>query len=113
LKAFITGFVCGGNMYTANGAAEIIKEIVAHIKTDDLEILFRMDSGYFDDDIIEAIESAGCQYLIKGKEYATLASQVTDPSVSSSRGDEAVKQLSLLRNWTPGTWTEDLPYPAS
>jgi hypothetical protein len=31
---------------TANGAAELIKEIVANIKTDDLEILFRMDSGY-------------------------------------------------------------------
>ena len=82
LKAYITGFVRRGNTYTANGAAEMIKELVAHIKTDDLEILFRMDSGYFDDDIIEAIESAGCQYLIKGKEYPTLASQVMAPSIS-------------------------------
>lgn len=47
-------------------------EIVAHIKTDDLEILFCIDSGYFDDDIIELIKSAGCQYLIKGKEYPTI-----------------------------------------
>ena len=83
LKAYITGFVRSGNTYTANGAAEMIKEIVAHIKTDDLEILFRMDSGYFDDVIIEAIESAGCKYLIKGKEYPTLASQVTAQSISS------------------------------
>jgi len=37
----------------SNSAAEMIKEIVAHIKTDDLDILFRMDSGYFDDDIYE------------------------------------------------------------
>lgn len=44
-----------------------------------------MDSGYFDDDIIEAIESAVCQYLIKGKEYPTLASQVTAPSISLYR----------------------------
>ena len=43
LKAYITGFVRSGNTYTANGAAELIKEIVAQIKTDDLEILFRMD----------------------------------------------------------------------
>jgi len=64
LKAYITGFVRSGNTYTANGAAEMIKEIAAHIKTDDLEILFRMDSGYFDDEIITTIESAGCQYLI-------------------------------------------------
>ena len=48
-----------GNTYTANGAAEMIKEIVANIKTDDLEIMFRMDSGYFDEEIIETIESLG------------------------------------------------------
>ena len=49
LKAYVTGFVRSGNTYTANGASEMIKEIVANIKTDDLEILFRMDSGYFDE----------------------------------------------------------------
>ncbi|MFK7384126.1 hypothetical protein ACI6RB_05720 [Klebsiella pneumoniae] len=32
-----------------------IKEIVANIKSDDLEILFRMDSGYFDEKIIETL----------------------------------------------------------
>jgi hypothetical protein len=64
--------VRSGNTYTANGAAETIKEIVANIKTDDLEILFRMDSGYFDDGIIETIESLGCNYLIKAKEYQPL-----------------------------------------
>ncbi|WP_416381075.1 transposase [Klebsiella pneumoniae] len=41
LKAYVTGFVRSGNTYTANGAAEMIKEIVANIKSDDLEILFR------------------------------------------------------------------------
>nr|AFG21101.1 Transposase InsC3 [Salmonella enterica subsp. enterica serovar Heidelberg] len=45
----------------------MIKEIVANIKSDDLEILFRMDSGYFDEKIIETIESLGCKYLIKAK----------------------------------------------
>ena len=96
MKAFITGFVRSGNTYTANGAAELIKEIVAHIKTDDLEILFRMDSGYFDDDIIETIESAGCKYLIKGKEYPTLASQVTDPYISFTKGDEGRETTELV-----------------
>ena len=76
LKAYITGFIRSGNTYTANGAAEMIKEIVAQIKTDDLKILFRMDSGYFDDKIVEIIESAGCQYLIKGKAYPTLATSL-------------------------------------
>lgn len=31
LKAYITGFVRSGNTYTANGAAEMIQEIVAQI----------------------------------------------------------------------------------
>ncbi|MDN8937184.1 IS1380 family transposase [Staphylococcus aureus] len=81
LKAYVTGFVRSGNTYTANGASEMIKEIVANIKTDDLEILFRMDSGYFDEKIIETIESLGCKYLIKAKSYSTLASQATNSSV--------------------------------
>jgi hypothetical protein len=51
--------VRSGNTYTANGTAELIKEIVVNIKIDDLEIMFRMDSGYFDEEIIETIESLG------------------------------------------------------
>ena len=38
----------------------MIKEIVANIKTDDLEILFRMDSGYFDEGIIDLLTVAFC-----------------------------------------------------
>jgi len=102
LKAYITGFMRSGNTYTANGAAEMIKEIVANIKTDDLEIMFRMDSGYFDEEIIEAIESTGCKYLIKGKVYPTLASQVTDPSIIFVRGEEGRETTELfmkLNKW--------------
>jgi len=102
LKAYITGFMRSGNTYTANGAAEMIKEIVANIKTDDLEIMFRMDSGYFDEEIIEAIESTGCKYLIKGKVYPTLALQVTDPSILFVRGEEGRETTELfmkLNKW--------------
>jgi hypothetical protein len=102
LKAYITGFVRSGNTYTANGAAEMIKEIVVNIKTDDLEILFRMDSGYFDEGIIETIESLDCKYLIKGKEYPTLASQVTDPSiyfVTGTEGRETAELVTKLNTW--------------
>src|SRR5665648_75420 len=96
LKAYITGFVRSGNTYTANGASEMIKEIVANIKTDELEILFRMDSGYFDEDIIKTIESLGCEYLIKAKSYPTLASQVTDSSVIFVKGDEGRETTELF-----------------
>lgn len=89
----------------------MIKEIVAQIKTDDLKILFRMDSGYFDDDIIETIEDAGCQYLIKGKEYPTLASQVTGPSVSFSRGEEGQETTELFTKLD--TWDKDRRFVVS
>jgi hypothetical protein len=111
LKAYITGFVRSGNTYTANGAAEMIKEIVAHINTDDLEILFRMDSGYFDDDIITTIESAGCQYLIKGKAYPTLASQVTAPTISFTKGEENRETTELVTKLN--TWDKDRRFVVS
>ena len=51
----------------ANGAAEMIKEIMAHPKDEGLEITFRMDSGYFDDDILETIVALVCNYVIREK----------------------------------------------
>jgi hypothetical protein len=111
LKAYITGFVRSGHTYTANGAAEMIKEIVAQIKTDDLEILFRTDSGYFDDDIIVTIESAGCQYLIKGKEYPTLASQVTAPTISFMKCEEGRETTELVTKLN--TWDKDRRFVVS
>ncbi len=86
LKAYVTGFVRSGNAYTANGATELIKEIVTTLKTSDLEIFFRMDSGYFDEEIIETVESLGCKFLIKAKAYATLVSQVTASSAVFHKG---------------------------
>ena len=119
LKAYITGYVRSGNTYTANGAAEMIKEIVAQIKTDDLEILFRMDSGYFDDEIITTIESAGCQYLIMQSTPLARRKNIQHSPLNLRRQPfhlrkvmKAGKQPSLLPNWIPGTKTGDLLYPA-
>jgi hypothetical protein len=36
-----------------------------------------MDSGYFDEDIIETIEKLGCKYLIKDKAYPPLLAKLT------------------------------------
>ena len=38
----------------------MIKEIMAHLKDERLEITFYIDSGNFDDAILETIESLGC-----------------------------------------------------
>jgi hypothetical protein len=80
----------------------MIKEIMSYLKDEGLEITFRMDSGYFDDDILETIESFGCTYVIKGKEYPTLVAQVTDPSVvfvTGEEGRETTELTTALNTW--------------
>ena len=102
IKAYLTGYVRSGDTYTANGAAGMIKEIMAHIKEDGLEVTFRMDSGYFDEDILETIESLGCRYVIKGKGYPTLVAQVTDPNivfVTGEKGRETTELVTTLNTW--------------
>jgi transposase len=111
LKAYITGFVRSGNTYTANGAAEMIKEIMSYLKDEVLEITFRMDSGYFDDDIIATIESFECTYVIKGKEYPTLVSQVTAPSISFIKVEEGRETTELVTKLD--TWDKDRRFVVS
>ena len=81
LKAYITGFMRSGNAYTANGAAEMIKEIIANLKEEVDNIVFRMDSGYFSEEIAEVIEQAGYQYVVKAKEYSKLLDKAYDSPV--------------------------------
>ncbi len=102
LKAFLPGYVRSGDTYTANGVAEMIKEIMSRLKDEGLEITFRKDSGYFDNDILETIESLGGKYAIMGKGYPTLVVQVTDLSTTfftdeSSR--ETVESITALNTW--------------
>ena len=66
----------------------MIKEIMAHLKEEGLGVTFRMDSGYFDEDILEMIGSLGCRYVIKGKGYPTRVAQVTDPNIVFVTGEE-------------------------
>ena len=96
IKAYLTGYVRSGDTYTANGTAEIIKEICAQLRDEVLEITFLMDSGYFDNDILETIESLGCTYVIKGKGYPTLVEQVTDPSIVFVTGEGGRETTELV-----------------
>ncbi len=111
IKAYLTGYVRSGDTYTANGAAEMIKEIVAQLKDEGLEITFRMDSGYFDDAILENIELLGGKYVIKEKGYSTLVAQETDPLITFDTG-ETVREITefvIALN----TWKEDRRFVVS
>ena len=111
LKAYLTGYVRSGDTYTANGAAGMIQEIMAHLKEEDLEVTFRMDSGYFDEEILETIETLGCRYVIKGKAYPTLVTQVTDPDLVFEAGEEGQETTELVTSLT--TWKKDRRFVVS
>ena len=61
--------------------------------------------------IIKTIESLDGKYLIKGKVYPTLASQVTDPSILFVRGDEGRETAELFT--ILNTWDKDRRYIVS
>lgn len=47
----------------------MIQEIIAQ---EDLQITFRVDSGYFVEDILGTIETLGFRYVIKGYAYPVI-----------------------------------------
>jgi len=101
-KAYLTGYVRSGDTYTANGAAGMIREIMAHLEEEGLDVTFRMDSGYFDENILETIEALGCRYVIKGKGYSTIVAQVINPNivfVTGEAGWETAELVTSLNTW--------------
>lgn len=50
----------------------MIQEIIAHLKEEDLQITFRMDSGYLDEDFLGMIETLDFRYVINGKTYPVI-----------------------------------------
>ncbi|MBT9151552.1 MAG: hypothetical protein DDT40_01748 [candidate division WS2 bacterium] len=105
LKAYITGFMRSGNTYTANGAAEMIKEIIANLKEEVDNIVFRMDSGYFSEEIAEVIELAGYQYVVKAKEYSSLLDKVYDRPVKIWE-DYGYQKQAMFVCMKPDKWTK-------
>jgi len=105
LKAYITGFMRSGNTYTSNGAAEMIKEIIANLKDEVDNIVFRMDSGYFSEEIAEVIEQAGYQYIVKAKEYSNLLDKAYDRSVKIWE-DYAYQKQAMFVCMKPDKWSK-------
>jgi len=102
LKAFISGYIRSGDTYTSNGAAGLIQEIVAQIQGLSMKTAFRMDSGYFDEAILETIETLECTYVIKAKGYPTLVSLANDPGlafVPGEDGRETAELVMALDSW--------------
>jgi len=55
-----------GSAYTSNGAVEFLKELMAGLRKG-VKYLLRADSGFFDGDLLDYLESIEAGYLIKVK----------------------------------------------
>ena len=84
---------------------------MAHLEEEGLDVTFRMDGGYFDEDILETIETLGCRYVIKGKGYPTLVAQVTDPKIVFVTGEKDRETTELVT--TLNTWIKDRRFVVS
>ena len=96
LKTFISGYIRSGDTYTSNGAAGLIQEIIAQIQELSMKTTFRMDSGYFDESILETVESLGRTYVIKAKGYPTLVSLAGDPGLTFVQGEDGRETAELV-----------------
>ena len=96
IKAFLSGYIRRGDTYTSNGAAGLIQEIVAQIQELSVKTTFRMDSGYFDEAILETIETMECTYVIKAKGYPTLVSKASDPGLTFVPGEDGRETAELV-----------------
>jgi hypothetical protein len=74
LLAFITDYKLvmhtwfrPGNTYTSNGSKNFVRQILAYIPDNITKLFFRMDSGFFDNNLLDIIESQGHDYLVKVK----------------------------------------------
>ena len=56
-----------GSAYTSNGSEEFVKQIIASMPKKIKKIFFRMDSGFFDNQLLYEIEQASHEYLVKVK----------------------------------------------
>jgi hypothetical protein len=45
----------------------MIQEIMAQLEDKVFDVTFRMDSGYFDEELLKTIKALGCRYVIKAK----------------------------------------------
>jgi len=65
-KELLQGWLRTGSAHTASGVVEFMKRLAAQLP-DDLRIVFRGDSGYFCNELLDWLEQRGAGYLIKAR----------------------------------------------
>jgi hypothetical protein len=103
LEIHRTGFTRSVNTYTSNGASGMIAEIIANLEDCVDTIIFRMDSVYFDEDIINTIENAGHYYIIKAKQYGNMLDKLHKNDSTQWTNYDVDKEIAEI-NMQPNKW---------
>ncbi|NBS27186.1 MAG: IS1380 family transposase, partial [Gammaproteobacteria bacterium] len=99
-KEVLQGWQRTGNAYTANGAVEFMKQLLASLPAH-MKIIFRADSGYFGGALLSYLEACGHCYLIKVsmRNLAKLLIKQNWKSIESHPGWECCEFQHQCGNW--------------
>jgi len=67
LKMLYHTWFRSGSAYTSNGITEFLKEVKAYLPKTIEQVFFRADSGFFNGELFDLLESFGWSYLVKVK----------------------------------------------
>ena len=67
MKLILNSWFRTGSSYTSNGICEFMKQTLAALPLKIRKIFFRADSGYFNGELFDLLESEGHDYLVKVK----------------------------------------------
>jgi len=65
-KEILQGWFRTGSAYTGNGIVEFMKQLLAQLD-EDMKIVFRADSGFFNGDLFDLLEKRDHDYIVKVK----------------------------------------------
>ena len=85
-----------GSAYTSNGAVEFLKECYERIPQRISQIFVRADSGFFDGELLDFLESRHSEYLIKVKMKNLVTLLMGQKSWQRERGKTGIETVAFM-----------------
>jgi len=104
-KEFLHGYLRPGNTYSGNGIEAFLKETLKRLPYGVGPILFRADSGFFNQKAFQLLENSGHFYLVAAKLYKPLMQRIVHiPDKAYRRfsdGEGAGKEITVIHYQLP------------
>ncbi|MBT9166613.1 MAG: hypothetical protein DDT25_01306 [Chloroflexi bacterium] len=85
-----------GSAYTSNGAVEFMKECCERIPQRVAQLFVRADSGFFDGDLLDFLESRHSEYLIKVQMRGLAGSLMSQTSWQREKGKTGIETVVFM-----------------